>query len=175
MAEADREWIAAIRRRYPELGHSVVPPHVTLVFPTADISREALQTHLAAQTAGWPVIPFTIRCALPVKDVSGPNTHVLLVPDEGFSSVVRLHDRLYTGPLAPILRLDIPFIPHITVGYSRDMSFCKTVADALNAQPFALAGTLPCLSLLRLENGQAETLAEFPFMHHEDTKNTKEF
>src|SRR4051794_4304463 len=67
IAEVDREWIGAIRAHYPELGHSVVPPHVTLVFPTEQISAAALQAHLAAQTADWPAIAFTIRCSLPVK------------------------------------------------------------------------------------------------------------
>lgn len=34
------------------------------------------------------------------------HAHAFLIPDEGFSDVVHLLDRLYSGPLADDLRLD---------------------------------------------------------------------
>ena len=40
---------------------------------------------------------------------------VFLVPDEGHARISLLHDRLYRGRLAPYLRLDVPFTPHINI------------------------------------------------------------
>lgn len=65
---------------------------------------------------------------------------VLLVQDEGFSEVVRLHDKLYTVILALELRLDIPFYPHIGIGSSTDVLACKRLADDLKMK-FALVSS----------------------------------
>jgi hypothetical protein len=46
-------------------------------------------------------------------DESG--SYVFLVPDEGSGALSLLHDRLYSGLLAS-LRIDLPYVPHITIG-----------------------------------------------------------
>src|SRR5438874_242296 len=116
LARVDSEWIGSIREQNDYLSHSLLPPHFTFVFPLTTITESELAEHLKKQLAGCNRIPFVLRCSILVKDDSGEDYYVLLVPDEGFSSIVKLHDRLYTGILAPALRLDIPFIPHITIG-----------------------------------------------------------
>ena len=50
-----------------------------------------------------------------IKDVFSSLTHLFLVPNEGCSAFVILHDPLYTGSLTDSLRLDIPFISHLTI------------------------------------------------------------
>lgn len=57
-----------------------------------------------------------------------------LVPDEGFSDLVGLHDAPYTGPLRAELRLDLPFIPHFAVANATSAERCKNIVDDLNAQ-----------------------------------------
>jgi hypothetical protein len=42
--------------------------------------------------------------------------YVFPVPDEGYSALSLLHDRLYSGPLVRCLRLDLMYVPHITIG-----------------------------------------------------------
>jgi 2'-5' RNA ligase len=96
-----------------------------------------------------------------VNDDSSPNVYVLLVPDEGFSGIVKLHDRLYTGLLADRLRLDIPFIPHVTIGYSTDIHLCKSAVDDLNGQDFEIEGVIDQLELVRIEGSTYETIYHF--------------
>ena len=84
------------------------------------------------------------------------------MPDEGLGALVRLHDRLYAGALAPQLRLDIPAIPHITVAAKGDATEAKALADELNARPFAIAGAIAALDIVVHTAGTVRTLARVP-------------
>jgi hypothetical protein len=80
------------------------------------------------------------------------------VPDEGYSEIVKLHDKLYDGPLAPELRLDIPFIPHIGIGNAIDPFACKKLADELNRKAFEIDGRIETLDVTWYEENKVETL-----------------
>ena len=160
IAQADYDWLQAIRAQRDERYFSLVAPHFTLVFPAAGIEREAFSAHIRRQTTGVKSIPFVMRCAIVVADDSRQFSHVFLVPDEGFSEIVRLHDRLYTGALAEELRLDIAFIPHVGVGNNADARACKCVADELNAQDFRIAGTIDTLDVVCYEHAEVRTIEQ---------------
>ena len=83
-----------------------------------------------------------------------------MVAAEGYSEIVKLHDRLYTGMLTGELRLDIPFIPHITIGNSKDPQVCATLADRLNAENFAIAGRISSIDIVTYENNRIETICQ---------------
>lgn len=146
--------------------HARVRAHFMLVYPLASvperISTEDVRAFLGAVAREHAPIRFVLRSAIPFKDVSGPETSVFLMPDEGFGAIVRLHDRLYTGLLAGELRLDLPTVPHLTVGRSPDPVACKRLADTLNARPFAIAGTIAALSLVAHDGGTVHTVARLP-------------
>ena len=72
--------------------------------------------------------------------------------------MVKLHDRLYTGPLAAELRLDIPFIPHLTVGNAAEAQACKRLADDLNARGVSIHGDINALDVARYEGGRVESI-----------------
>lgn len=119
-----------------------------------------------------------MRCAIVVKDALSDNTHTFLTPDEGFREIVKLHDHLYRGALANELRLDIPFIPHITVAISPDANVCKRIADDINhatknpsyrrAKPFilteevrkAIAGAIDEIDMEQMRLFSLQTPAE---------------
>lgn len=161
LAPADRAWIDAIRAEHDPL-HRLVAPHFTLVFPVSRVDRDALVTEVTRQAAGCRPIAFVLRSAVPFKDVTAPGADVFLVPDEGFGALVRLHDRLHASALAPELRLDIPAIPHLTVGRAPDPRACKRLADRLNAREFAVPGTIAALDVVERESGPVRTIARVP-------------
>ena len=72
--------------------------------------------------------------------------------------MVKLHDRLYTGPFAAELRLDIPFIPHLTVGNAAEAQACKRLADDLNARGVSIHGGIATLDVARYEGGRVESI-----------------
>lgn len=160
VAVTDFEWIQAIRARHDERYFRLVAPHFTLVFPVSGLEWGVFIEHVRRQAAGTRPINFVARCAIVVEDDSRQFSHVFLVPDEGFSDLVRLHDRLYTGVLAPELRLDITFIPHVGVGNAEDATACKRLADELNAQGFHVAGTIDALDVVWYEQDKIETIEQ---------------
>ena len=161
IAHRHAEWIEAVRQRHSFLTHSVLAPHVTFVFPLHNVPEDELLAHVGLVTAGQPRIRFVLRISMLVKDDSSDNYYVLLAPDEGFSDIVRLHDKLYTGMLTPMLRLDLPFIPHITVGGSPDVLGCKSVVDVLNAENFAIEGGIAYLDVVSKEAETVRTVKRF--------------
>ena len=142
LAQKNREWIEDFRSKHDELYARVVKAHFTLVFPVADVEVSEFIHHIQKMLEGVHPIHFVLRCAVLVKDAFNTYSHVLLVPDEGYSNIVKLHDQLYTGLLSRELRLDIPFIPHIGVGNAEDVMKCKALVDKLNTEHFEIAGAI---------------------------------
>jgi 2'-5' RNA ligase len=97
-----------------------------------------------------------------MPDVLSPNAHTFLVPDEGFSAIAKLHDRLYTSLLAPYRRPEIPFVPHITVGKARHAAECQQLANTLNEQEFAIHGSIERLTVVRYAGGQVTMVVDLP-------------
>jgi hypothetical protein len=158
LARADYEWIQRIRARHDGRYYRLIEPHFTFVFSVSKVERKVFVEHVKGQARRVEPFKFVLRCALVVADDSGQFSHVFLVPDEGFSEIVRLHDALYTGALAPELRLDIPFIPHIGIGNSDDARECKRLADELNAEGFRLEGRIETLDVVSYENSTVQTV-----------------
>jgi len=158
ISHTDFEWIREIRARHDERYFKLVDPHFTLVFPVTGIEQSVFSSHVKQQLAGVEPISFVLRRAIVIEDDSKKFSHVFLVPDEGFSEVVKLHDRLYDGVLAPELRLDIDFIPHIGVGNAAEVRTCKLLADELNAQKFRLEGLIDRLDVVLYEHNQVRTV-----------------
>src|SRR3954466_2697233 len=156
----DAAWLDAIRQRHGELEHSALPPHFTFVFPLSGVGEDRLSEHVREQAKGYGRIEFSIRCSLLVKDDSVERYYVMLVPDEGCSRIVKLHDMLYTGLLVGHLRLDIAFIPHITIGYAEDAQTCKATVDGLNSEAFELQGAVQALSIVKKDENGIRTVEQ---------------
>lgn len=160
ISSANWTWIQAIREVH-DPNYPVVAPHFTLIFPLFTLEPTLLSEHMRSVLQGRAQIAFVLRCGLVVKDVTGDSTHTFLVPDEGFGELVKLHNHLYTGFLAEQLRLDIPFIPHITVASSLQPEVCKRVADEINSQNIAIAGVIRAIDLVEYANNRVVTLEQF--------------
>ena len=161
ITDHDADWIQALRKRHTFQVLSVLAPHFTLVFPLYDVAEDELLDHIQSITTGLSKIRFVLRSSLLVKDDSSDIYYVVLVPDEGFSGVVRLHDSLYTGMLTSRLRLDLPYIPHVTIGGSLDVLGCKSVVDALNRENFGIQGEIAYLDVVHKEAETARTVGRF--------------
>lgn len=151
--------IPVTRAIYPNLTYPKFESHFTFVFPQGSIGADSLMRHVKAIAVDQAQIPFVIRRAEAVQDKLSANTYLFLVPDEGYDAIIHLHNMLYTSALAGELRADIPFIPHITIGYAADGAYCQQAADAMNAEPFEMRGVVDRLDVVEVEGGQ--TVAQF--------------
>lgn len=115
--------IDRLRARYDPLADKL-RPHVTLVFPfESGIPTRDLDAEVIRHTAGVP--PFRMTLAGITGEEGG---YLFLNVREGAEQVRSLHDRLYSGALAPFLNTAIPYRPHLTVGRVADP---ETFASAL--------------------------------------------
>lgn len=160
----DFNWIQSVRKQHDELHQEIVDPHFTFVFPVFNFQAKAFINHIKQAIQEIEAFDFVLRCAVLGDDAFSDYTHVFLVPDEGYSSVVKLHDRLYTGILINELRLDIPFIPHIGIANSRNAQRCKQLVDELNAKSFEIRGKVEKLDVIWYENDKVDVIEQIPLI-----------
>ena len=104
-------WVEAVRRRFDPLA-SVVPPHLTLVFPfESELSPEDVAAHMAAALAGVAAFEVTLDGLTGAEE-----SYLFHTVKRGNDELIELHDRLYSGPLAAHLDATRPYLPHVTVG-----------------------------------------------------------
>ena len=141
------------RKDNDELFFKVVEPHFTIVFPVFNISEDEFVREVKDKSECLTKFDFVIRCATINKDAFSDYYHTFLVPDEGYSRIVKLHDKLYSEKLKDNLRLDIDFIPHIGIGNSKDKFLSKKMVDEWNENEFSISGTILRLTVVNYENG----------------------
>ena len=158
LTDTDFKLIQDYRKDHGQLYYKVVKPHVTLIFPVTGISSTDLTSEIRKQLKSVNSISFSIRCSTINKDAFSEYYNMLLVPDEGFSQIVKLHDKLYSDKLFPYQRLDIDFIPHIGIGNSTDKMICKKMVDEWNAKNFVINGIISTVEVVNYENETITTV-----------------
>ena len=79
--------------------------------------------------------------------------YLFLTVREGSSDLVELHRNIYTGPLRPYLREDIPFVPHLTLG-----AFSDRASKEAKILDLDLRCELESLHLVRLVDDRSQIL-----------------
>src|SRR4029078_3746198 len=103
--------VASVRRRFDPLD-GLLAAHVTLVFPFSEPGIEdMLERHVADAIAA--VEPFPIILERPT---SHPGGYIVMELSEGTDRFSLVHDRLYSGILAPHLSRAHAYRPHVTIG-----------------------------------------------------------
>tara|TARA_B100001105_G_scaffold255407_1_gene254670 strand:+ start:4623 stop:5159 length:537 start_codon:yes stop_codon:yes gene_type:complete len=138
----------------------VVGPHFTMVFGCKAVPEAEYNAHIAVVARSAKQIKFHCRYAMLGADDIDERAYVFLVPDEGNSSISLLHDRLHTGPLAEHIRLEFPYIPHITVASTHDRKLAKSLCDGLNSAGVDVQGTVRSLTVGLLVDGKFHAIAE---------------
>ncbi len=167
LSKADYDWIQSVRAEHDRLYYHVIEPHIALVFPTDVIDEPVLLEHARHHAAAHPAFEAVFRCAILGDPDFQEHAHAFLVPDQGFSEIVHLHDRLYTGPLAPELRLDLPFLPHMGIANTPTPEACKSIVDRLNAMPFVIRARIESLNVIGFDGKQVWPIKRFPLAHAE--------
>lgn len=152
LKNVDYKLIQDFRREYDELYYSIAEPHFAFVFPIEEVEKAQFIREIYDKSKGFKQIDFEIKCATINKDAFLDYYHLLLVPDRGYSKVVKLHDRLYSDKLFRFLRLDIDFIPHIGIANSPDRFKVKKWADNWNQKEFSITGIVDSLTIVDYTN-----------------------
>lgn len=156
---ADAGFIEEFRRQH-DSQQRLAKAHFTVAFGCAGLDEQAYLRHVEEVARSQAPIAFVCRYAMLGADTA--QAYAYLVPDEGCSRLSRLHDALYRQMLAPALRLDIPYVPHITIGSSSNRALMKSLCDELNRGDIDIPGSVERLTVAALENGVLTDLTSFP-------------
>lgn len=151
LQDADLQRIQDIRKLHNRL-YPVIAPHFTLMFAVNDISREDFIAEAKKKLQGATAIDFTIRRAIVVPDAISGWYDAMLVPDEGFSALHKIHDQLYSGLLLPQLRLDIAYLPHMSIADKADAQEVKQICDDWNNINCEIKGRISELEIIEYKN-----------------------
>lgn len=160
LSKSDFQWIQTIRKKHDKLFYKIVEPHFTIVFPTENIDVDTLSNHINKVSEKVDSFEFIARCVTVGDPDFMGHAHIFMIPDEGFSKLVKLHDVFYTGPLAPELRLDLPFVPHIGIASDPSAVECKKLVDRLNKQGFEVDGKVEKLDIIEFDGESTKTIEQ---------------
>jgi hypothetical protein len=158
LKKKDFNWIQELRNKHDELYHDVVKPHFTIVFPVFYLNQKQLISEIKEKSKGLKQIDFCLRSALLNKDAFNDYWHVFLVPDEGFSSITKIHDKFYSDKLKDEHFLAIQYVPHMGVGNSIDANECKKLVDELNEMNFEICGKIKNLTIISYVEKKVEDI-----------------
>lgn len=125
--KTDLDKLDSLRKKY-DPNWRIISPHMTIVFPLIDVSEDELSRLVKDVADNTKSFPLHLKGLTKSSD-----DYLFLLAKEGNEEIVKLHDKLYSGVLTPYLRKDIPFIPHITLGYF------KTSDNVFNQELFEKA------------------------------------
>lgn len=166
LTERELQWVNQLRHKHDAHTASMVGPHFTLVFGCSDLDEVSYLENVERIASAFSPIEFCCRYASVGKDHESDAGYAFLVPDEGNSRLMQLHDQLYTGYLARHLRLDIPFIPHITVGRCKTRELAKQLCDSLNETPFQLSGVIRALTVVAQGKRTIDNVGKYTFQRN---------
>lgn len=149
----DQRWIEGIRQEH-EINHGAIKPHITLVFPLDGVPESDFVEHVSRVIGETAAIRFVLKSTVIVTDRTDSLTYVLLVAEEGHSQISKLHDRLYTDILEDHRRLDMPYIPHVTVGSSPEPKQSMELISRLNEKEFAVEGAISSAVIADYKDGK---------------------
>ena len=162
LSEDDARLIAAIRARHDRQA-SILGPHFTLLFGCEALDEASYLEHVRAIAAATAAFPFT--CLETESDDDDGRGVIYLVPDLGRGEITGLHDRLYTGPMAPHLRKDTHFVAHMTIDHAADAAAAQALCDTLESHGVEVAGSIDALVVGCVEHGRFVELARFALRH----------
>ncbi|MEI8135598.1 MAG: 2'-5' RNA ligase family protein [bacterium] len=138
--------------------YGVIDPHFTLVFALDGISKAEFSEEVMNKLYRIRPISFTLHNSVIKKDSFSDLYYAFLVPEEGYSALVKLHDVLYSELLSEYLRLDLDYIPHITIGNSTDQLLCEKMINKWNASSLPIRGVVSKIDIVEYENDRVSTI-----------------
>lgn len=158
LEQNDFDFIQSYREKNDPRYFSVIDPHITLVFAINDIDKDNFVSEVKNKIAGVTPFDVAFNVATINQNDDGEYYHEFLVPDTGYSNIVKLHDKLYSGLFTSHLRFGIDFIPHIGIGNSDEAQISKQRIDELNAKGVSISGRIESVDVIEYKDGAVITV-----------------
>jgi 2'-5' RNA ligase len=161
LSEAGLRRIEESRMKYDPL-YLTVRPHFTLIFPLENTTDKEFTDRILTRLAGSTTIHFTLDRATAHQDLMDDSYCLFLVPEEGATELTRLYHSLNDDLITGRQGVSIPFLPHITIGRTRDKNACDAMALEWNLASGTLKGLIDSVDIVRYENGKVISLVNIP-------------
>lgn len=159
--DRDRRWIEAVRETHDPAMARRVAPHFTLVFGCNGVPVVDYLDHVSAIAAASSVFPFQCHRITMGHDHRGPIGYAFLVPDQGRSAFVRLHERLHSGSLHAFRSPDIAYVPHLTLARADTSAAVRPVVEKLNHGLQPIAGRIRAISVVAENSRRVDIIRTF--------------
>ncbi|MBK1790589.1 2'-5' RNA ligase family protein [Persicirhabdus sediminis] len=168
LSKSAESLILEFRRHHDQRYVDVIDAHWTMIFPGSSegIGEQQMQKHIASIASVSDQVEFCCRYALVYDDDSSDDYYIFLVPDEGFSQISKLHDRLYSDFMRPQLRLDIPYVPHIGIATSKDPDHLYELAQEWNTAGYEISGVIDSLTLCSYDGVKVQDIQNFALQNN---------
>lgn len=139
-----------LREKYDAKYARLVPPHVTLVFPTNALPEAPFVAHVISCLRGTRSCTVGFSSVREFTDESADAHLVYLLPSFGAELFLQLHEKLHSGPLGPQARSGCEYLPHITLGRFSSPDTAATVAAELNALLSQITGEVESIDIVHV-------------------------
>ena len=143
-------WLQQLRERYDPKHARLVPPHVTLVFPTDLLAEVPFVAHVVSHLRGANGGTVGFSSAREFEDASAGAHLVYLLPSFGAELLLQLHDKLNSGPLRPRPRSESQYLPHITLGRFSSADTAAAVAAEINETSNPITGGVDAVDIVHV-------------------------
>jgi 2'-5' RNA ligase len=144
-----RDWLEKTRLRFDPKAE-LVPPHVTVVFPTVKLSEEEMASEALSLLVESKSFTMSFSEVRIVNEEESGLVSLFLIVDNGFEEVVELHRRLYSGRLAGELRREKPYLPHVTLGTGLSRGIAEACVAELKSEDIRFSVKVDSLTLVRI-------------------------
>jgi 2'-5' RNA ligase len=151
-------WLQGLRAKHDAKYFHLVAPHVTVVFPTATLAQAPFVAHVVSCLRGMPRGEVEFSTAAAVRDEESGLHLVCLLAGAGAELFLQLHDKLYSGPLAPEKRPDFPYAPHITLGRFASPAEAAHLTKQINAARRTIGGRVTALDIVSVSENLVHTV-----------------
>ena len=162
LAPAAAAAIAAFRRRHEPERAALVAAHVTLVFGVEAVPVDALAEHAAAIVATEPAFAFSLDATELYAGAEAAEAKLFLRAGRGDDRFRRLHARLHAGILAPHLRSDLPFAPHMTIATARPPATLDAALAEAGRLELPIQGEVRALTIAALDGAVLHDVRALP-------------
>ncbi|MDA0342262.1 MAG: 2'-5' RNA ligase family protein [Proteobacteria bacterium] len=154
IAATELGWVEGLRQAHLPAPEADIAPHMTLVFSADVATDDNLTMHMLGVAGSTQPFDATFRIVAPVVDPINGGWTVQLLPDQGLSKLMRLHNFLYSGPFADHLNLDVPYVPHLTLARTTTGQQAKALCEELNSDIIEVDMRFTTVDLLRVDGGK---------------------
>lgn len=154
LSEQNKTWLSNLRRQYSDLTYQQEEIYFSLGSPISDVvPTDMLVEYIKKRVFYFETFEYALRSTQIRLDKNYPEGNLVLIPDKGFSHLMRMHSMIYTYGVEPFMNRDVfrPYLPQVVIGRLSDVRIPNTiqVTREISLSEFEITGKIERLIMLK--------------------------